>query len=114
MNVEVGAIKSVWSSFAPVKVVIARIASPPGLFSTTTGLPHLAESLSARTRAVMSTPEPGPSGTRKRTLRCGQVWVCACAGATLSASVPSAQSATSFRRSMRFPPVFLCRLRART
>ena len=34
-------------------------ASPPGLFSTTTGWPHLADSLSANTRAVMSTPEPG-------------------------------------------------------
>ena len=53
--------------------VMAMIASPPGLFSTTTGWPHLADSLSANTRAVMSTPEPGPSGMMNLTGRGGQL-----------------------------------------
>ena len=77
MKVELGAISSTWSSFAPVNAEIATIASPPGLFSTTTGLPHFCDSLSAISRAPMSTPEPGPSGTMKRALRCGQAGVVA-------------------------------------
>ena len=62
VKVEVGAIRKVWSSLADTKALIATIASPPGRFSTTTGLPHFAASLSASRRVVMSTPLPGPSG----------------------------------------------------
>src|SRR5262249_61661124 len=52
------------------------------LFSTTTGWPHFVDSLSATNRAVISAPEPGPSGMMKRTERCGHCWadVCACTG----------------------------------
>ena len=50
--------------------VIATKASPPGLFSTTTGWPHFADRLSANTRAVISAPEPGPSGMTTLTARC--------------------------------------------
>src|SRR5450830_819260 len=57
--------------------IIATKASPPGRFSTTTVWPHFADSLSAKSRAVMSTPEPGPSGMTNLTVRCGQVGVCA-------------------------------------
>src|SRR5687767_14769733 len=75
------------------------MASPPGLFSTTTGLPHFAASLSAISRAVMSTPEPGPSGTMKRTERVGQDCVCASAGVDrqIAATVPKIR----LRRSIR-------------
>ena len=79
MKVEVGAIRKTWSSFALRNAVMATIASPPGLFSITTGLPHFAERRSAISRAPISTPEPGPSGRMNLTLRCGQF--CACAAA---------------------------------
>ena len=51
--------------------MIATMPSPPGRFSITTGLPHRSASRSAKMRAVMSTPLPGPRGTIKRTCRCG-------------------------------------------
>src|SRR5450756_936679 len=53
------------------------MASPPGRFSTTTVWPHFAVSLSANSRAVISTPEPGPSGMMNLTTRCGQAGACA-------------------------------------
>src|SRR5476651_2537417 len=85
--------------------VIAMKASPPGLFSTTTGWPHLADSLSANTRAVMSTPEPGPSGITNLTGCCGHV--CAGDGAAVdtSAAKPQRIKARIERRglSMVFP-----------
>src|ERR1700687_4394369 len=70
--------------------VIAMKASPPGLFSTTTGWPHLADSLSANNRAVMSTPEPGPSGIYNTTGRCGHV--CADDGAAIDTSAAKPQT----------------------
>jgi hypothetical protein len=78
----VGAISKVWPSCAARKALIARIASPPGRFSITTGRLHLRDALSLRTRAVVSTPLPGPSGKIHVTLRCGQDCAadCACAG----------------------------------
>src|ERR1039458_7116770 len=71
--------------------VIAMKASPPGRFSTITVGPHLADSLSANTRAVMSTPEPGPSGITNLTGCCGQVGVCAGDGAALNTSAAKPQ-----------------------
>src|SRR5664280_2412853 len=70
----------------PVKFVIPL---GPGLFSTTTGWPHLADSLSANTRAVMSTPEPGPSGITNLTGCCGHV--CADDGAAVDTSAAELQ-----------------------
>src|SRR6185295_4392566 len=58
---------------APVKDVTATTPSPPGRFSITTDWPQRADSLSASRRAVMSTPEPGPSGRMNLTGRCGQL-----------------------------------------
>src|ERR1700730_17688148 len=70
-----------WSSAALTKAWSATRPSAPGRFSTTTGLPQRAGSRSARSRAPISAPEPGPSGTMNFTGRCGQVcdWACACA-----------------------------------
>src|SRR5262245_45633967 len=51
---------------------MATMPSPPGRFSTTTGWPHFAESLSANKRAPMSTPLPGPSVMMNLTGRLGQ------------------------------------------
>src|SRR5207344_181441 len=51
---------------------MATMPSPPGRFSTTTGWPHFAESLSANSRAPMSTPLPGPSVMMNLTGRLGQ------------------------------------------
>src|SRR4051812_13722293 len=48
-------------------------AIPPGRFSITTGWPQRAPSRSAIRRAPMSVPEPGPSGRRNFTGRCGQL-----------------------------------------
>src|ERR1043166_5873982 len=61
---------------------MAMMLSPPGLFSTTTGWPHLACSFSASSRAPISAPAPGPNGTMNRTERVGQLCACAGAGAT--------------------------------
>src|SRR5258707_11682740 len=47
--------------------------SPPGRFSTTTGWPQRADSLSAISRAPISTPLPGPRVTMNRTGRIGHV-----------------------------------------
>src|SRR6516162_5383012 len=58
-----GANKNVWSSLAFRKAVMATTLSPPGRFSTTTGCAHSACNLSAKTRAPMSAPAPGPKGT---------------------------------------------------
>ena len=69
-KVATGATSRVWSSFAPVKALIDTRPSPPGRFSTTTGLPQRTVSLSASRRAVMSVPLAGPNGMMKRT-----VWV---------------------------------------
>jgi len=46
----------------------------------------LADSLSANSRAVMSTPEPGPSGTMNLTGRCGQTGACADDGVSADTS----------------------------
>src|SRR5674476_1248600 len=83
--------------------VIAVKASPPGRFSTITVCPQLADSLSANTRAVMSTPEPGPSGITNLTRRCGQVCVCADDGAAVdtSAAKPQRIKARIERRRLR-------------
>src|SRR5688500_4417641 len=51
---------------------MATMLSPPGLFSTTTGWPHLAGSRSANSRAPMSAPAPGPNGTMNLTVLVGQ------------------------------------------
>src|SRR6187551_528172 len=51
---------------------MATMPSPPGRFSTTTGCPHFAESLSANSRAPISTPLPGPSVMINLTGRLGQ------------------------------------------
>ena len=72
MNDEVGDISSTWSSLAPVNALMATMPSPPGRFSTTTGWPHFADSLSAISRAPISTPLPGPSGRMSFTARVGQ------------------------------------------
>src|SRR5450759_5745205 len=53
---------------------MATNPSPPGRFSTTTGLPQRAVNRSANSLAAISTPDPGPSGTMNLTVRCGQVW----------------------------------------
>ena len=75
-----------------MKLLIATIPSPPGRFSTTTGWPQRAESLSAIRRAPMSAPEPGPSVRINLTVRCGQV--CAATGAIENASASSDAAAT--------------------
>ena len=82
--------------------------SPPGLFSTTTDCPHFCDSRSANMRAVMSTPEPGPSGTMKRTVRVGQV--CADAGAALviNAQAQRKKAASERRLSMISPGTHEC------
>src|SRR3974390_3778868 len=90
--------------------VIATKASPPGLFSTTTGWPHFAERLSAKTRAVMSTPEPGPSGMIKCTGRCGQL----CANDDAVSIVAKAEKISTrvARRKLSIdPPLFECERR---
>ena len=51
---------------------MAMMPSPPGLFSMTTGCPHLACSFSANSRAPISAPAPGPNGTMNFTARVGQ------------------------------------------
>src|SRR5579871_918048 len=73
------------------------MASPPGRFSTTTGLPQRAVSRSANSRAPISAPLPGPSGTMKRTLRWGQD-VCAEAIGIAMRSERLAQTAQSTAR----------------
>src|SRR6185312_9384116 len=75
---------------------MAMKLSPPGLFSTTTDWPHFCESLSANSRAVISTPEPGPSGTMKRTGRVGQL--CAEAGAASAIAAKAIETVASRRR----------------
>ena len=90
MNDEVGDISRTWSSLAPVNALIATMPSPPGRFSTTTGWPHFADSLSAISRAPISTPLPGPSGRMSFTDRVGQF--CAVAGRADSASADSAMA----------------------
>ena len=50
---------------------MATMPSPPGRFSTTTDWPQRADSLSANSRAPISTPLPGPSVTMNRTGRFG-------------------------------------------
>src|SRR3974390_1551996 len=51
---------------------MARMPSPPGRFSTTIGCFHCADSLSANSRAPMSTPLAAPKVTMKRTGRVGR------------------------------------------
>src|SRR5262245_39845179 len=51
---------------------MATKPSPPGRFSTTTGLPHRADNRSANKRAPMSAPAPGPNGTMNFTVWSGQ------------------------------------------
>ena len=73
MNEEVGDTSKVMVVLRPVKAVTATTPSPPGRFSITTDWPHFAASRSPSSRAVMSTPAPGPSGGEmNRTGRCGQ------------------------------------------
>src|SRR6185312_14481765 len=80
---------------------MATMPSPPGRFSTTTDWPHLACSLSANSRAPISTPPPGPSVTMSRTGRFGQVSAAACpvqnAGSrAIAASADNAHLALEF------------------
>src|SRR5262249_41961902 len=77
---------------------MARIPSPPGRFSTTTGWPQRALSRSASSRAPISTPDPGPSGSKNLTVRCGQL--CANAGGVHSINGASRPKASSERRTM--------------
>src|SRR5262245_9026604 len=65
---------------------MATMPSPPGRFSITTAWPQSFCSLSAKSRAVRSTPEPGPRGRMNLTVRSGQ----ACAGFCADAGVPHA------------------------
>src|SRR6185295_11309815 len=94
VNVEAGANSSTWSSCALSTAVMATKASPPGLFSTTTGCPHFAASLSATNRAVISTPEPGPRWIIKRTGRWGQCGPDVCACAESAATIAKRQNET--------------------
>ncbi|MBB4365825.1 hypothetical protein GGD65_006894 [Bradyrhizobium sp. CIR18] len=64
---------SVWSSLALAKAAPPTIASAPGLFSTTTGLPQRFASPSANSRALISLAEPAENGTISLTLRVGQL-----------------------------------------
>ena len=72
---------------------MATMPSPPGRFSTTTGWPQRADSLSANSRAPISTPLPGPSVTMNRTGRFGQV--CAAAPETQMSGRSASDAATS-------------------
>src|SRR4051812_41079901 len=79
---------------------MAMMLSPPGLFSTTTGWPHLACSFSASSRAPISAPAPGPNGTMNFTARVGQfcAWFWACTGTSAATSSASAApSCQTFR-----------------
>src|SRR5476651_1802414 len=80
-------------------------ASPPGRFSTTTGWPHFCDSLSANTRAVISTPEPGPSGMMNLTERCGQTGACAIVNVDdkANATAKPAAAIENLRRGMKSP-----------
>jgi hypothetical protein len=93
VNDDVGAISSTWSSLAPVNALMATMPSPPGRFSTTTGWPHFADSLSAMSRALISTPLPGPSGRMSFTARVGQL--CAADGRADSANATTAMTEPS-------------------
>ena len=68
---------------------MATMPSPPGRFSTTTDWPQRFDSLSANSRAPISTPLPGPNVTMSRTGRFGQVSALACP-AMRSGSINSA------------------------
>src|SRR4051812_39554395 len=61
--------------------------SPPGRFSTMTGVPHRFASLSAKGRAVMSPPLPAGNGVMIFTTWVGQDWACPGAPVTDKASV---------------------------
>src|SRR3954453_20950651 len=74
--------------------VMATMPSPPARFSTTTGWPHFFERASPTKRAVMSTPEPGPSETMNLTVRSGQ----AEAGAAAANSETAAKIAVMILR----------------
>src|SRR5690348_12248452 len=87
---------------------MARMPSPPGRFSTTTGCFHKADSLSAKSLAPMSTPLPAPSVTMNRTGRVGQSAAFADAP---SRSEPTNNAATNAnaanpRLRMTNPPLF--------
>src|SRR5262244_1893288 len=73
--------------------------SPPGRFSTTTGWSQRVLSRSPSSRAPMSTPDPGPSGTRNFTVRCGQT--CAADGGAASKSGASRPKASNGRCTLR-------------
>ena len=77
---------------------MATIPSPPGRFSTTTGWPQRALSRSASSRAPISTPDPGPSGSRNFTVRCGQL--CPSAAGAESMSGASRPKLSSERRAL--------------
>src|SRR5258707_1284877 len=64
--------RSVWSSRVLMNAATPVTPSAPGLFSTITGCFQRSAKRSAKTRAVMSGALPDPSGTIKRTVRCGQ------------------------------------------
>src|SRR6516164_1493906 len=70
----------VWSSWAPTKASSETRPSPPGRFSTTTGLPQRADKRSANRRAVVSLALPAPYGRMKCTARAGNT---GCAAAPL-------------------------------
>src|SRR5215471_7646275 len=74
-------------------------ASPPGRFSTTTDWPQRADSRSARRRAVISDPLPGPIETMNLTVRLGQA--CAVAGLVPDGALKSSDSAAAAARSRR-------------
>src|SRR5262249_48741501 len=104
-----GANKNVWSSFALKNAVIATMLSPPGRFSTTTGCPHSACNLSAKSRAPMSAPAPGPNGTMNFTGRCGHAPARTASGAA-STTAPIKPHDKNARRVLSMKRLRLCPL----
>ena len=82
--------------------MIAMMPSPPGWFSTTTGLPQRAERRSANSRAMMSVPLPGPSGRISFTGRVGHA--CALRGGRLRQIHQAQQDRESENRSAHGVP----------
>src|SRR6266545_5511092 len=89
-----------------MNALMATIPSPPGRFSTTTGLFQRAASLSANSRAPMSVPLPGPSGKINLTVRWGQL--CAGTGVAPPARMSDANRLGTIRRAMRRNRRFVC------
>src|SRR5689334_2632440 len=83
---------------------MATMLSPPGRFSTTTGCLHSACNLSAKTRAPMSAPAPGPNGTINFTGRRGH----AAARAHIGLAIASTQTRPDESRARRDLIIIFC------